>query len=172
MLLVSLLAFILFTKPFCYASHLFLCLLFISVFAQPPLDAHSRSALAVSPISLSTLLWITTKALFLLSSTTWLSLSLCIISPSLRREKVILHTRAHCYICVRIHSSSLNPTSWQIGWILLPVSSPPVFHWTIFLLPFEQWNNIHTTHVSDIFCNTLFLFLIFLSGRFDCWLKC
>ena len=138
-----------------------------------PFDAQSHSTLPLSPISLSPLLWITAKALFLLSSTT----SLC-ISPSLRGENTSSRTRAHVHTCTLIHlrsrplglhNSSLNPTNSPS---LLPVSSSPAFHWAIFLLPLEQWNNTHTAHISDYFCDILLLFLIFFSGWFDCWLKC
>lgn len=89
--LVSLLAFILFAQRlfrFLPLPPLHRCI------CSAPFGARPRSTLPLSPISLSPLLWITTKTFFP-RVIYHLTLSLCIISPSLAGENMSLHTRAH-----------------------------------------------------------------------------
>lgn len=136
----------------CFSSHLFLCLLFIAVFARPPLELgpavlylyHQLAFLACSGSQL--------KRSFLASSTIWLSLSLHHFTITGRRKYEPTHTCTLIHLCSNIIAHCIIKV-----WI-------QVYN--------EQWNKTHTPHISCYFCNTLFLFLMFSSGWCNHRLKC
>lgn len=94
---VSLLAFILFAQPFCFASLLFLCLLFIAVFVRPPLTLSPAVLYLCHPLAF---LPCSGSQLKHSSSACHLppdSLSLHHFTITDRRKQELTHTRAHVH---------------------------------------------------------------------------